>query len=151
DWFGALLLAVWLGLMLFLLYRGNYLGWLVSTPICLALAGVAATTVLYVWRQLTAPAPYMPLSGFTFWPVTLAMECSAFWAGSLYGVAIMLPRYLLFRDYQQWKAGWVLLPLSLVLFAAMFVGGLVPQRSRYVWQLRLGLTGMTVMGFWLTW
>jgi MFS family permease len=150
DWPGALLFAVGLALFFFILYRGNYLGWLVSTPICVALVAFGVVTAVYVWRQIVAPEPFMRLSGFTYRTVCLTMLTAACWGASLYGVAIQLPEYLLLRGYEHWKAGWVTLPMSLVLTATMVLGGFIVQRTEMVWTLRLGLAGMTVLGFWLS-
>src|SRR5262249_21463441 len=47
DFAGAGLFMILLGLILFLLYRGNYLGWRVSTPIWTAVAAVLASLVLH--------------------------------------------------------------------------------------------------------
>ena len=47
------------------------------------------------------------------------------------------------------KTGWVTLPKGLIVVAVMFFGGFVRDRGRLVWMFRLGLAGMTVVGFWL--
>jgi MFS family permease len=147
DWPGMTLFGVWLTLVFFLLYRGNYLGWGVSTPVHLAAAALAGVTVLFIWRELTAPEPYISLAGFGYRTVAVTMLCAAFWSAALYGVAIHFSNYLLVRGYEHWKAGWVMMPMSLLLMAAMMLGALIVQRPRYVWVLRLGLAGMTFMGF----
>jgi hypothetical protein len=138
-----------LGLVFLLLYRGNYLGWHVSTPICIAGAALGVVLPLFVWRELVAPEPFIHLGGFAFRTVALSMLTSAFWCASLYGVAIQLPNCLLLLGYQHWKMGWVILPLCLILVATMFLGGFVSQRAGLVWLFRIGLAGMTVVGLWL--
>jgi MFS family permease len=149
DHMGAALFIVVLGLFFFLLYRGNYLGWHVSTPIWVAGAAFGAGVALFTWRELAAPEPFIDLRGFTFRTVALSMLASAFWCASLYGVAIQLPNCLLLLGYQHWKTGWVILPMCLIVVATMFVGGFVSQRAKLVWLFRIGLAGMTVVGFWL--
>jgi hypothetical protein len=144
----ALFMAV-LGLVFFLLYRGNYLGWRVSTPIGIAAAALAAGLALFLWRELVAPEPFIDLRGFTYRTVALTMLASAFWCASLYGVAIQLPNCLLLLGYEHWKTGWVILPMCLILVGTMFFGGFVWQRHRLVWLFRIGLAGMTVVGLWL--
>jgi DHA2 family lincomycin resistance protein-like MFS transporter len=150
DWLGAILFAAGLGLCFFIFYRGNYLGWLVSTPICIALVAFGVVTGLYIWRELVAPEPFMSLSGFTYRTVCLTMLAAAFWGASMYGMAIQLPHYLVLRGYEHWKTGWVTLPMSLVLTATMVLGAFIVKRTWMVWTLRLGLAGMTVLGFWLS-
>ena len=77
------------------------------------------------------------------------MLASAFWCAALYGVAIQLPDCLLVLGYEHWKTGWVILPMCLIVLASMFVGGFVRHRGALVWLYRVGLAGMTVVGFWL--
>ena len=149
DVAGAALFVAILGLFLFLLYRGDYLGWRVSTPICVATAAVGVGLALFVWRELVAPEPFIHLGGFAFRTVALSMLASAFWCASLYGVAILLPNCLLVLGYEHWKTGWVILPACLIVVTTMFLGGFVSQRCQLVWLLRIGLAGTTVVGLWL--
>ncbi len=149
DFAGLGLFLVSLGLIFFLLYRGNYLGWRVSTPIVAAVAGLLIAMALFIWRQLVAPEPFIDLRGFAFRTVALSMLASAFWCAAMYGVAIQLPNCLLLLGYEHWKTGWVILPMGLIVVVAMFLGGFVRQRSLLVWLYRLSLAGMTLMGFWL--
>jgi DHA2 family multidrug resistance protein len=149
DFAGACLFMVTLGLILFLLYRGNYLGWRVSTPIRAAAAAALATLALFIWRELVAAEPFIHLGGFAFRTVALSMLASAFWCAALYGVAVQLPNCLLLLGYEHWKTGWVILPMSLIVLAVMFLGGFVRRRGHLVWLFRVGLAGMTVAGLWL--
>src|SRR5262249_27964140 len=96
------------------------------------------------------PEPFMSLLGFTYQTVALTMLSAACWGAAMYGVSIQLPRYLLLRGYEHWKVGWVTLPMSLVLVATMVLGAFIVQRTTIVWTLRLGLAGMTALGFWLS-
>jgi MFS family permease len=149
DFAGAGLFMAIFGLVLFVLYRGNYLGWRISTPIVTAaLAGVAAV-VLFIWRQLVAAEPFLHVGGFAYRTVALAMLASGFWCASMYGVAVQLPNCLLVLGYEHWKTGWVILPMGLIVTAVMFVGGFVRDRGWLVWMFRVGLAGTTALGFWL--
>jgi DHA2 family multidrug resistance protein len=149
DFAGAGLFMAILGLILFLLYRGNYLGWRVSTSIWIGAAGVLVGLALFVWREQVAVEPFLNLRGFAFRTVALSMLASAFWCAALYGVAVQLPNCLLLLGYEHFKTGWVILPLGLLVPAVMFLGGFVRRRGRLVWLFRAGLAGMTVVGFWL--
>jgi hypothetical protein len=149
DFAGAGLFMALLALILFLLYRGNYLGWRVSTPIWAAALGALATLALLVWRELVAAEPFIDLRGFAFRTVALTMLASAFWCAALYGVTIQLPNALLALGYEHFKTGWVILPMSVIVVAVMFLGGFVWQRGRLVWLFRVGLAGMTAAGLWL--
>jgi DHA2 family multidrug resistance protein len=149
DFAGAGLFVITYGLVLFLLYRGNYLGWRVSTPIWAAAAAVLAAVALFMWRQLVAAEPFLDLGGFAYRTVTLVMLASGFWCAAMYGVAIQLPNCLLVLGYEHWKTGWVILPMGLIVVAVMFLGGFVRHRGGLVWLFRVGLAGMTVVGLWL--
>jgi hypothetical protein len=150
DFTGAGLFMVIYGLIFFLLYRGNYLGWSVSTPIWAAIGGILALLALFIWRQLVAPEPFLDLRGFAFRTVALSMIASGFWCAALYGVSIQLPNCLLLLGYEHWKTGWVILPMGLIVLVVMFLGGFVWQRGALVWLFRVGLAGMTVVGLWLS-
>jgi MFS family permease len=149
DYLGMILFACGLALIFFLLYRGNYLGWGVSTAIQAATIGLLVIAALFVWRQLVAPAPFLPVGAFGYRTVTLTMIVSGFWCASLYGVAIHLPNFLLLIGFQHWKTGWVMVPMGLILTLSMFVGSFVTRRWWYVWQLRFGLAGMTAVGYFM--
>jgi Major Facilitator Superfamily len=149
DFAGAGLFMVLVALVLFLLYRGNYLGWRVSTPIWAAGVGLLAAVALLIWRELVAPEPFLHLGAFAYRTVALTMFASAFWCAALYGVSIQLPDCLLALGYEHWKVGWVILPMCLIAMASMFLGGFVRQRGALVWLYRVGLVGMTAVGFWL--
>jgi MFS family permease len=148
DFAGAGLFMVIFGLVLFLLYRGDYLGWRVSTPIWCAAAGLLVAVVLFTWRQLVAHEPFLHLGGFASRTVALTMLASAFWCASLYGVAIHRPNGLLLLGYEHWKTGWVITPATVAVLVVMLVGGFVRDRGQLVWLFRLGMAGMTVVGLW---
>ena len=135
--------------MLFLLYRGNYLGWRVSTPIWVAGGGLLATVALLIWRELVAPDPFLHLGAFSSRTVALTMFASAFWCAALYGVSIQLPDCLLALGYEHWKVGWVILPMCLIAMASMFLGGFVRHRGLPCVALPAGPGRMTVVGLWL--
>jgi MFS transporter, DHA2 family, multidrug resistance protein len=149
DFAGTGLFMVTVALILFLLYRGNYLGWRVSTPIWTAAAAVLAALALFIWRELVAAEPFLNLGGFAFRTVALAMLASAFWCAAMYGFAVQLPNCLLVLGYEHWKTGWVILPMGVIVLVVMFLGGFVRDRGRLVWMFRLGLAGMTVVTLWL--
>jgi DHA2 family multidrug resistance protein len=149
DFVGAGLFLASFGLVLLLLYRGNYLGWRVSTPIVSAALALLTALALFIWRELVAAEPFLNVGGFAFRTVALSMIASGFWCAAMYGVAIQLPDCLLVLGYEHWKTGWVILPMGLIVVAVMLVGGFVRDRGRLVWMIRLGLAGMTVVGFWL--
>jgi predicted MFS family arabinose efflux permease len=147
DYLGAVLFGSALVLIFFLLYRGNYLGWGLSTPICLAAVALAVVIALFILRQLNAPEPYMPLGAFSYQTIALTMLTSGFWCASLYAVALFLPNYLLLIGYQQWKSGLMLLPMGFCLTVSMLLSALPTERGWYVWLLRAALAGMTWMCF----
>jgi hypothetical protein len=104
---------------------------------------------LFIWREVVAAEPFLNLGAFAFRTVALTMLASAFWCAALYGVSIQLPECLLLLGYEHWKTGWVILPMCLLVLAAMFFGGFIRHRGLLVWLYRVGLAGMTVVGLWL--
>jgi predicted MFS family arabinose efflux permease len=146
DFAGAGLFMAGLALILFLLYRGNYLGWWRSNAIWSAAIALVVVVSLFVWRQLTAPQPFLPFGAFAYQTVAVTMLLSVFWCGSLYGVALLLPDCLLAVGYEHWKTGWLMMPMGLALVAAMLLGAAIWRRHHYVWVLRAGLAGMTIFG-----
>src|SRR5262249_2367886 len=144
---GAGLFATALALVYFLLYRGNYLGWGLSTPICLAAAALVVVIAMFIGRQLTAPQPYLPLGAFTYQTIAFTMLTSAFWCAVLYAVGLVWPNYLLLVGYEHWKSGLVMLPMGFCLMVSMFLSSFLTERGWYVWLLRAGLAGMTLTGF----
>jgi DHA2 family multidrug resistance protein len=150
DFAGAGLFMAIFGLVLFLLYRGNYLGWRVSTPIVTAGPSILPAVALFIWRQLVAAEPFLNVGGFAFRTVALAMLASGFWCAAMYGVAIQLPNCLFVLGFEHFKTGWVILPMGLIVVVVMFLGGFVRDRGWLVWMFRLGLAGMTAIGLWLS-
>jgi hypothetical protein len=139
-----------MALLLFLLYRGQYLGWFVSTPVCLAAGAAVVVAAVFIWHELRAPEPFVDMNVFTFRTVTLAMVAAAFFNASLYGVAIMVPRYLLLRGYPEWHAGLVMIPGALVMMTTMILAGIVARRSFKVFAVWIALAGTTASTFWLS-
>ena len=149
DFAGAGLFLVFFGLILFLLYRGDYLGWRVSTPICAAVAGTWLSLPCSSGASWSLPEPFIHLGAFAYRTVALTMLASAFWCAALYGVSIQLPDCLFALGYDHWKTGWVILPMGQIVLVVMFLGGFVWHREPLVWLYRIGLAGMTVVGLWL--
>jgi MFS family permease len=147
DFAGAGLFTAVLALILFLLYRGNYLGWWRSNAVWAGAIALVLVFGLFLWRELTVPLPFIPFGAFAYRTVALTMLLSGFWCGALYGVALHLPSFLLALGYQHWKTGWVMMPMALALVAAMLLGATIWRRKHYVWLLRAGLAGMTFFGF----
>ena len=146
DFAGAALFMAGLALILFLLYRGDYLGWWTSNAVWGAAIALALVIALFVWRELTAPEPYLPFGAFAYQTIAITMLASGFWCGSLYGVALLLPDCLMALGFDHWKTGWVMMPMGLTVLGAMLLGVTVWRRHHYVWLLRAGLAGMTVFG-----
>jgi DHA2 family lincomycin resistance protein-like MFS transporter len=149
DFIGASLFMVIFGLILFLLYRGNYLGWRVSTPIWVAAGSIVIALALFIWRELVAPEPFLHLGAFAYRTATVAMLASAFWCAALYGVALQLPNCLLMLGYEQWKTGWVMMPMGVIVVVVMFLGGFIGHRGLLVSLFQVGMAGMTLVGLWL--
>jgi DHA2 family multidrug resistance protein len=149
DFAGISLFLTIYALVLFLLYRGNYLGWRVSTPIVIVAVAILPALALFIWRQLVAEEPFLHVGGFAYRTVALTMIASGFWCAAMYGIATELPNCLFVLGYEHFKTGWVILPMGLIVVVVMFFGGFVRDRGILVWMYRLGLAGMTVMGLWL--
>jgi EmrB/QacA subfamily drug resistance transporter len=89
----ALMVAAAVALLLALSWGGSHYGW-ASGPI-LGLMGVSALLwMLFVWRLMTAPEPFIPLS-MVREPVVGAIVIAGFFGiGTIIGLSIFMPLYI---------------------------------------------------------
>jgi MFS transporter, DHA2 family, multidrug resistance protein len=153
DWAGTTLLAAIAGLVVFLCYRGQYLGWFDSLAISLAVLAVPVAIALFVWRELVASRPLLSLGLFVHAAGTLATLTSLLWNAALAALAVVVARYLTACGFQTWQAGLILIAAGLVSLAMMFGGSVFAQHAPVSYTLGvlwLSLAGMAACTFWLS-
>ncbi len=129
DWLGIATIVVGIGLLQFVLDRGEELDWLASSTIAWAAAISAAALVAMVWREWTHPEPVLELhmlKGRNFGPSVLFN----FTLGVvLNGSTILIPLFLQLQlGYSAELAGWALSPAGLTLAVLMPVAGVLASR-----------------------
>jgi len=129
DWLGIATIVVGIGLLQYVLDKGEELDWLASRAIAWAAAISAAALVAMVWREWTHPEPVLELhmlKGRNFGPSVLFN----FTLGVvLNGSTILIPLFLQLQlGYSAELAGWALSPAGLTLAVLMPVAGILANR-----------------------
>ncbi len=129
DWLGIATIVVGIGLLQYVLDRGEELDWLASSTIVWTAAISAAALVAMVWREWTHPEPVLELhmlKGRNFGPSVLFN----FTLGVvLNGSTILIPLFLQLQlGYSAELAGWALSPAGLTLAVLMPVAGILASR-----------------------
>jgi MFS family permease len=153
DWAGAALLGSAAGLVVFLCYRGQYLGWFDDLSISLAILALPVAIGLLAWREATAPRPLLSPGIFRHAAGSLATVTSLFWNAALAALAVVVARYLTACGFQTWQAGLILAAAGLVSLLMMFLGSLFAQHARpaaTLGLLWLSLAGMAAFTVWLS-
>lgn len=124
DYAGALFLTLALGsLVLISSLGGRTFGW--SSPEMLTLLAVCAvSTVAFLWAEMRATEPVLPLNLFrnnVFWVTAIV----GFVAGAtIFGALTFLPLYLqIVRGATPTVSGWLLIPMTVGILAAAPVAG----------------------------
>ena len=134
---GQTLVILTLSGLVFGLIEGGTRGW-GSAAVVAAFAVAAAAGAAFVWGELRAPEPILPLRLFahpTFSSASLAGFVQNF---AYYGIVFLLSLFLqMERDYSALRTGLVFLPMSIAAMASNLMGGRLTAR----WGPRLLLTG----------
>ena len=129
DWLGIATIVVGIGLLQYVLDKGEDLDWLASSTIVWAAAISLGALVAMVWREWTHPEPVLELhmlTGRNFGPSVLFN----FTLGVvLNGSTILIPLFLQLQlGYSAELAGWALSPAGLTLAVLMPVAGILASR-----------------------
>lgn len=134
---GQALVILTLGGLVFGLIEGGTLGW-DSAAVVAAFSAAAAAGAAFVWWELRAPEPILPLRLFahpTFSSASLAGFVQNF---AYYGIVFLLSLFLqIERDYSALRTGLVFLPMSIAAMASNIMGGRLTAR----WGPRIPMMG----------
>jgi MFS family permease len=136
----ALMVAAAVALLLALSWGGSRYGW-VSPPI-LGLVGVSALMWgLFVWRLMTAPEPFIPLTMVREPVVGAVVTAGFFGIGTIIGLSIFMPLYIeLVLGQSASAAGLVLIAfMAGATIGSLLAGRLLSRLDRY---LRVPLSGL---------
>lgn len=133
DWFGAgVLVAGVSSLLLYLAWAGPDHGWTSSLGLSL-LAGALIGTALFIWIELRAKEPIIPMELFSnsIFSTTNAMAVTVGLA--MFGAIIFIPLYLqVVMNMSPTKSGLAMLPMVLGIFSTSIPSGnWVTKTGRY--------------------
>lgn len=138
DYPGAALLAAALGLCIYSLTSGGGLSWALAAASVLCGAG-------FIWREMSARSPMLPLDLFRSWPFSGANLMTLLLYGAMSGGVYFLPFDLIqVHGYTALQAGMAFLPFALILgLGSAFAASLI-RRFDPRWVLGIGpcITGL---------
>ena len=140
DYWGAALLAAALSLFIYALTGSGGTRWALAAAALLSGAG-------FIWRELRAKAPMLPLGLFRSWPFSGANLMTLLLYGALSGGIYFLPfDFIQVQGYTALQAGAAFLPFAAILgFGSAFAASLI-RRFDPRWVLSLGPC-VTALGF----
>jgi EmrB/QacA subfamily drug resistance transporter len=133
DYLGAALLVAGVSsLLLVAFWGGHTLAW--GSPMIIGL-GVTGTllSILFLWRQTTAPEPILPLRLFASRTFSLVAMGGFILGATLFGAIVFLPVFLqLVTGASATEAGLLLTPLMGGMIASSIISGrLITRTGRY--------------------
>jgi MFS family permease len=133
------LLGIALAVAVFLVFRGQYYGWLDSNLI--AFSGVAGLAALagFIWVTLESTDPLVDLRLGGFPTLVLTLPLIAIFGAAVMGLLNSLPAYLNLRGYPSAVEGSILLVPGLVILLSCLASGFVYGRKWTVLALWAGL------------
>ena len=148
DWSGAALAAAFsCALLLVTDWGGKKYAW--SSPALLSLAVTAvAALALFLWRQLRAPEPVLPLSLFRIRELRLGFAVQAIMGAAMTGAIYYVLVYLqLVRGITSSSAGLYLIPMAVGLSATGLLGGPLGARGWTARTFTISGTVTTALAF----
>lgn len=115
DWLSLFLSTAGFGALLYGFSAAGNDGW-TSANVLATLIGGAIGVVLFIWRQLVIPKPFLELRVFKTLDFTIAAVLSSIVTIAMLGVSTVLPLYLqIVHGMSALKSGLILLPAALVM------------------------------------
>jgi DHA2 family multidrug resistance protein len=159
DWWGLVLMTVFLLSMQYVLEEGNRDGWFEDGVILWLTVTAALTGVAFIWRQLAYRQPIVSLKPFADRNFTLGIVMTFVTGISLFGGTFLLPVFLgQVRGFSSAEVGTTMLVSGLTMFlSAPIVGRLVRLVDARVamvggfslaaWAIQLGVRVTDQWGF----
>ncbi len=147
DFFGLLLLVVWVGALQIVLDKGEREDWFNSSLIVWLSLAAAAGLAAFVLRELRAESPVVDLRVLRNRSFAVGTALMALMAFGLYGSITMLPLYTQFvLGYTAWLAGLALAPGGVGTLLMMPVAGRLTNRvdTRFIVAVGALLTAMSM-------
>jgi DHA2 family multidrug resistance protein len=150
DYFGIVTIVVGVGLLQYVLDKGEQLEWFDSSVIRVAFGVSAIALVAMVWREWTHTHPVIQLrllksrnfASSTLSNFTLGMV--------LNGSTILIPQFLQLQlGYSAERAGWALSPAGLALAVLMPVAGILGSRFDPRRVIAVGFLLTSASMFWM--
>jgi DHA2 family multidrug resistance protein len=150
DYFGIATIVVGVGLLQYVLDKGEQLEWFDSSVIRVAFSVAAIALVAMVWREWTCAHPVIQLrllksrnfASSTLSNFTLGMV--------LNGSTILIPQFLQLQlGYSAERAGWALSPAGLALAVLMPVAGILGSKFDPRRVIAVGFLLTSASMFWM--
>jgi MFS family permease len=139
------LLAIALAVAVFLVFRGQYYGWLDSNLVAFTIPVAAIALAGFAWMALTESDPLVSVRLRRFPTLNLTLAVAGIMGGVGIGLMNNLPSYLNLREYPSVVEGWIVffpgMAIAIFCVASSFAHG----RTRAVVALWAGLA-LTLIG-----
>lgn len=145
---GLLLIALAALALVWSLLRGNAVGWASAEVMGTLMSGLVLTACFVFW-ELRAAAPMVPMRLFASRALASGMSASVLFYAAMYGVLFLLPQFLQTTlGFDAFGAGLRLLPWTATLFVTAPVAGAVVNRFG---ERPLVVTGLLMQAIGLGW
>jgi MFS transporter, DHA2 family, multidrug resistance protein len=150
DYFGLVLLIVWLGLMQIVADRGQRSDWFAAPWVVWSSIISGLSMVMLIFRELRFQTPILDLRILKKPLFSVAVCLTIVHSFLLFGTGLLMPIFLQeFMGYSAWKAGLVMFPRSVGGIASMMLVGQV-ARAGYDNKRLIGVSFALVgLGLWL--
>lgn len=123
DGWGAALLAIAIGTLLWGLTDGQHYGW-GSDRVVIQLCIAAAASLAFVGWQAVAPAPLMNLAVFRHWGFAAAAAVAFIYGAAIFGSTYLLPLLVqLVQGYTPTRSGLIMMPAGFAVAFAFLIAG----------------------------
>lgn len=145
---GLLLIALAALALVWSLLRGNAVGWASAEVMGTLMSGLVLTACFVFW-ELRAAAPMVPMRLFASRALASGMSASVLFYAAMYGVLFLLPQFLQTTlGFDAFGAGLRLLPWTATLFVTAPIAGAVVNRFG---ERPLVVTGLLMQAIGLGW
>ncbi len=150
DYFGVVLLIVWLGLMQIVADRGQRSDWFAAPWVVWSSIISGLAMIVLIVRELRFQAPILDLRILKKPLFSIAVCLTIVHSFLLFGTGLLMPIFLQeFMGYTAWKAGLVMFPRSVGGITSMILVGQV-ARAGYDNKRLIGVSFTLVgLGLWL--
>jgi len=150
DYFGLILLVVWLGLMQIVADRGQRSDWFAAPWVVWSSIISGLAMIVLIFRELRFQTPILDLRILKKPLFSIAVCLTIVHSFLLFGTGLLMPIFLQeFMGYSAWKAGLVMFPRSVGGITSMMLVGQV-ARAGYDNKRLIGVSFTLVgLGLWL--